>query len=156
MSLRPVSTNMVPKFTNAPKIAVIVSQFNEEVTNGLLEGAQALLKENNLPNAELFKAPGAFELPLIARALAKSGKYEGVVALGCVIKGDTAHFEYISGEAARGMMAVQLETGIPASFGILTVYSQKEALVRSAKDESNKGREAMLACLQTIKTLRKI
>ncbi|QCE34779.1 6,7-dimethyl-8-ribityllumazine synthase [Acetobacteraceae bacterium] len=156
MSLRPVSDEMVPSFEKAPRLAFIVSQFNEEVTYGLLEGAQNLLSENHLAKGDVYKAPGAFELPLIAKALAESGKYDGVVAFGCVIKGDTAHFEYISGEAARGMMEVQLKTGIPASFGILTVYSQEEALIRSGNNEANKGREAVLACLHAIQTLREI
>ncbi|MDB5473911.1 MAG: 6,7-dimethyl-8-ribityllumazine synthase [Devosia sp.] len=140
---------------SSPNIAVIVSRFNEEVTSGLLNGAIAYLGENgvSVPQEQIYSAPGAFEIPLIAQTLARSGKVDGVVCLGCVIKGDTAHFEYISLAATTGLMNASLATGVPLTFGILTTYSDEQAIVRSRNDAHNKGREAAAACLDALKTL---
>ncbi|MBW4653450.1 MAG: 6,7-dimethyl-8-ribityllumazine synthase [Kaiparowitsia implicata GSE-PSE-MK54-09C] len=137
-----------------PRLAIVVSQFNPDVTHGLRDGALAYLAENGvmLSSRDVFSAPGAFETPLIAKRLAESG-YEGVICLGCVIKGDTAHFEYISEATAHGLMQVGLETGKPVTFGILTVYTDGQAVARSRNDEHNKGREAAAACLEALKTL---
>jgi 6,7-dimethyl-8-ribityllumazine synthase len=137
-----------------PRLAIVVSQFNPEVTHGLRDGALAYLAENGvtLSSRDVFSAPGAFETPLIAKRLAQSG-YDGVICLGCVIKGDTAHFEYISEATAHGLMQVGLETGKPVTFGILTVYTDEQAVARSRNDEHNKGREAAAACLEALKTL---
>jgi 6,7-dimethyl-8-ribityllumazine synthase len=138
-----------------PRIAIVVSRFNAEVTSGLLEGARAQLREGGVevPEAAIFEAPGAFEIPLLAQALARSGRFDGVVCLGCVIKGDTAHFEYISQAASTGLMSASLATGVPLTFGILTTYTEEQALVRSRDDEHNKGREAAAACLASLATL---
>jgi 6,7-dimethyl-8-ribityllumazine synthase len=140
------------------RIAIIVSRFNEDVTSGLLRGAKAYFAEQGVAVTEsaIFSAPGAFEIPLIARALARTGKYHGVVCLGCVIKGDTAHFEYISETTGHGLMQVTLETGIPVTFGVLTTYTEEQAVVRSRDDTQNKGREAAAACLESLTTLRAI
>lgn len=139
----------------SPKIAIIVSRFNEEVTSGLLEGAIAHLAENgvSVPEHQIYSAPGAFEIPLIAQTLAKSSRVDGVVCLGCVIKGDTAHFEYISLAASSGLMNASLATGVPLTFGILTTYTDEQAIVRSRDDAHNKGREAAAACLDALATL---
>lgn len=144
-------TNISP----ANRIAIVVSRFNEDVTNGLLSGARASLAEHgiDLPESDLYSAPGAFEIPLIAQTLARTGKYDGVICLGCVIKGDTAHFEYISHAASTGLMAASLATGVPLTFGILTTYTDEQAIARSRDDVHNKGREATLACLEAIQTL---
>jgi 6,7-dimethyl-8-ribityllumazine synthase len=138
-----------------PQIAIIVSRFNEEVTSGLLKGAIAYLGENgvSVPQEQIYSAPGAFEIPLIAQTLARSGKVDGVVCLGCVIKGHTAHFEYISLAATTGIMNASLATGVPLTFGILTTYTDEQAIVRSRDDAHNKGREAAAACLESLKTL---
>lgn len=137
-----------------PRLALIVSQFNIEVTHGLRDGALAYLAENGLKlsPSDIYSAPGAFEIPLIAKRLAESG-YDGVICLGCVIKGDTAHFEYISEAATHGLMQVGLETGKPVTFGILTTYTDEQANIRSRQDEHNKGREAAAACLEALKSL---
>jgi 6,7-dimethyl-8-ribityllumazine synthase len=142
----------------APRLAIAVSRFNTEVTSGLLRGARAHLAEQGAPVAEadIIDAPGAFELPLIAQALVRTGRYDGVVCLGCVIKGDTAHFEFISLGAVSGLMTVALASETPVSFGILTTYTDEQAEVRSADDAHNKGREAAAACLETALTLRTI
>jgi 6,7-dimethyl-8-ribityllumazine synthase len=140
------------------RIALVVSRFNEDVTSGLQRGALAYLAEHAVvvPADSVFAAPGAFEIPLIARALARTGKYDGVVCLGCVTKGDTAHFEYISANAGAGLMTATLETGVPLAFGVLTTYTEQQAEVRSRDDQHNKGREAAAACLETVQVLRKI
>lgn len=140
-----------------PRLALIVSQFNPDVTHGLRDGALACLAENGVTIAphNIYSAPGAFEIPLIAKRLAQAG-FDGVICLGCVIKGDTAHFEYISEAAAHGLMQAGLETGKPITFGILTTYSDEQAILRSRKDEHNKGREAAAACLNALKTLASI
>lgn len=146
-------------FKKMPRLAIIVSRFNKRVTGGLAKGAQEWLAEHQIPfNAEedLFYAPGAFELPLIAQKLAKSGKYDGVVCLGCVIKGDTAHFEFISLGATIGIMQASLATETPISFGILTTYTAEQAEVRSEENSENKGREAVAACVESLALLQKI
>jgi len=139
-----------------PRIAIITSRFNEEVTRGLKKGVFQILAEQKITTYQEFDAPGAFEIPLIAKTLAKSGKFDGVICLGCVIKGDTAHFEFISLGAAMGIQQASLETGVPIAFGILTTYTDEQAVVRSSDDSHNKGREAALACIETIETLRSI
>ncbi|NGM48787.1 6,7-dimethyl-8-ribityllumazine synthase [Caulobacter sp. 602-2] len=143
---------------SAPRIAVVVSGFNPEVTGGLLRGALAELQEGGAPVAEgdLIDAPGAFELPLLAQALVRTGRYDGVVCLGCVIKGDTAHFEFISLSASVGLMQAGLSTETPITFGVLTTYDDDQALVRSRDDAANKGREAAAACLGAVAALRRI
>ena len=140
-----------------PRLALVVSQFNPDVTDGLREGALACLAENKveIPPAHIFSAPGAFEIPLIARRLAQAG-FDGVICLGCVIKGDTAHFEYISEATAHGLMQAGLETGKPLTFGVLTVYTEEQAIVRSRQDEHNKGREAAAACLDALRVLDRV
>lgn len=146
-------------FTKTPRVAIIVSRFNPKVTGGLSQGAQEWLKEHSIPfheQQDLFYAPGAFELPLIAQKLAKSGKYDGVVCLGCVIKGDTAHFEYISLGATIGLMQASLATELPITFGILTTYTSEQAEIRSEGNSENKGREAVAACVESIALLQKI
>ncbi|KSB90523.1 6,7-dimethyl-8-ribityllumazine synthase [Caulobacter vibrioides] len=140
------------------RIAVVVSGFNPEVTGGLLRGALAELQEGGAPVAEgdVIDAPGAFELPLLAQALVRTGRYDGVVCLGCVIKGDTAHFEFISLGASIGLMQAGLATETPITFGVLTTYDDDQALVRSRDDAANKGREAAAACLGAVAALRRI
>ena len=140
------------------RVAILVSKFNEEITGGLLWGAREVLKEKNITfdEKDLFWVPGAFEIPLIAKKLALSGRYQAIVALGCVIKGDTAHFEFISLGTSIGIQQVSLETGIPVSFGILTTYTDEQAQARSKKDAHNKGREAALAVIESAQILNSI
>ncbi len=140
------------------KIAIITSRFNTEVTSGLKRGAYAHLAEKGVDQSAIdeFDAPGAFEIPLLAQKLAKTKKYAGVVCLGCVIKGDTAHFEFISLGATVGLMQAMLTTETPITFGILTTYTDEQAEIRSRDNSENKGREAAAACLEAIETIRKI
>ena len=140
------------------RFALVVSRFNEEITAGLKKGAIGYLSEKNvtLREGDIFPAPGAFEAPLIAKKLAGTGHYAGVICLGCVIKGDTAHFEFISLGATTGLMQAMLETETPIAFGILTTYTEEQARARSKEDTHNKGREAAAACYETAMTLRNI
>jgi 6,7-dimethyl-8-ribityllumazine synthase len=140
------------------KFAIVVSRFNSEITEGLLSGAMEYLKEvGHAPSpSDIFHAPGAFETPLIAQKLAKTSRYSGVICLGCVIKGDTAHFEFISLGATVGIMQASLSTQTPISFGILTTYSDEQAEIRSTPGAHNKGREAAAACYETALILGKI
>lgn len=140
------------------RFAIVVSQFNEKVTGGLLQGSIEYLAENGITQSEkdIYRAPGAFEIPLIAKKLARTKRYSGVICLGCVIKGDTAHFEFISLGATIGIQQASLETDIPIAFGILTTYTAAQAEHRSSKDAENKGREAAAACLESAELLASI
>ena len=144
--------------TTPVRLAIAVSRFNPEITGGLLGGALTYLGEQGLHimGDDVLDASGAFELPLIAQALVRTGRYDGVICLGCVIKGDTAHFEFISLGASVGLMAAALSTETPISFGILTTYTDEQAQARSGDGALNKGREAAAACFETVMTLRRI
>lgn len=140
------------------RFAIVVSQFNPDVTNGLLGGAKKFLAEKKvrLSESDIFSAPGAFELPLIAKKLAQKKKYSGVICLGCVIKGDTMHFEFISLAATMGILQAGLDTGKPVSFGVLTTLTDEQAVARSRSDAHNKGIEAAAACWESARLLKKI
>ncbi len=140
------------------RIALVVSRFNAAITGGLRDGALKYLAEQGITvsPASVFPAPGAFETPLIAKALAKSGNYDGVVCLGCVTKHETAHFEFVSLGATMGLMQAILDTEVPIAFGILTTYTDEQARSRSAADANNKGIEAAAACIETLETLARI
>jgi 6,7-dimethyl-8-ribityllumazine synthase len=132
------------------RVAVIASRFNEFVVSGLVKGAIAAWVKHGGAEEELLiaRVPGAYELPVLARQLAESGRYEAIVALGCVIRGETAHFDYVAGECARGLQNVAVETGIPVAFGVLTTETVEQALERAAPGGSNKGGEAMETALE--------
>ena len=132
------------------RVAVIASRFNEFVVSGLVKGAVAAWEKHGGNSSDLLVArvPGAFELPVVARRLAESGRYEAIVALGCVIRGETAHFEYVAGECARGLQIVAVETGIPVVFGVLATETVEQAIQRAAPGGSNKGGEAMETALE--------
>lgn len=136
-----------------PRLAIVASRFNAEITEGLLAGAQRCLHEAGHAPATVIEAPGAFEIPLIAQKLAQRDGYDGVICLGAVIKGDTAHFEYISNAASMGLMTASLSIGVPLTFGILTTYDEEQAILRSRNDEHNKGHEAAAACLASLRVI---
>jgi 6,7-dimethyl-8-ribityllumazine synthase len=127
------------------RIAIVLSRFNGDVTNRLLESALAELERVGIAreHVTVMPVPGAFELPLGAMALAKTRRYVAVVALGCVIRGETAHFEYVAGEAASGLQLAALETGVPVAFGVLTTENLEQAMARSGK-----GAEAVRTALE--------
>jgi 6,7-dimethyl-8-ribityllumazine synthase len=132
------------------KVAIIAARFNDFIVTSLLKGATGAWLEHGGAAADLavVRVPGAFELPVTARKLAAGGRYDALVALGCVIRGDTPHFDYVAGECARGLQLASLETGVPIAFGVLTVESLEQALERAATSAGNKGGEAMESALE--------
>jgi 6,7-dimethyl-8-ribityllumazine synthase len=132
------------------RVAIVAARFNDFIVASLLKGAQAAWLEHGGDPAALtvIRVPGAFELPVVARKLAGSGRYDAVVALGCVIRGDTPHFDYVAGQCARGLQQAGLETGVPVIFGVLTVENPEQALERAATQQGNKGGEAMECALE--------
>jgi 6,7-dimethyl-8-ribityllumazine synthase len=140
------------------KFAIVVSRFNEDITSGLLAGAREALAEAGVRGDDVaaFEVPGAFEIPLAAKYAAATGQFDAVICLGCLIKGDTMHFEYIAEAAAHGIMQVALETRIPIAFGVLTTLTEEQAVTRAAPGPENKGREAARAALEMASLLRRI
>lgn len=132
------------------KFAIVVSDFNREITSRLLEGALTVLKE-----ATVVHVPGAFEIPLVAKRLALTKKYDAIVALGCVIRGDTIHFDVICHTTADSLQKISLETGVPITSGILMAENEEQAMARSGGDVANRGSEAAEAALQLTETLKK-
>ena len=132
------------------RIAIVVSRFNDFVTERLLDGAQQLLREQGLTpgDIEILRVPGAFEIPMAAQRVAEGGRVAAVVCLGCLIKGATPHFDYISSACAHGITAAAAATGVPMSFGVLTTNSVEEAVERAGPGDDNKGREAAQAALE--------
>jgi len=139
-------------------IAILVTRWNSFITDNLLEGSLRSLKRNNIDESQItiVRVPGAYELSIAALKLAESGKYAAIVALGCVIRGGTPHFEYVSTGCNDGLNQVQLKTGVPITFGVLTVDNVDQAIERSGEDPNNKGEEAALTALEMISVLHKI
>jgi 6,7-dimethyl-8-ribityllumazine synthase len=145
-----------PKYDTL-RVGIVCSRFNEFVVNALLDGAQRGLKARGVreKNIETHWVPGAFEIPVMARLMAVSQKFDALVALGAVIRGETSHFEYVAGPCAEGIMQVQLETLIPIGFGVLTVENVEQAAARSRPDDTNKGYEAAQVALDMIAAMRR-
>ncbi|MFQ5712461.1 MAG: 6,7-dimethyl-8-ribityllumazine synthase [Candidatus Scalinduaceae bacterium] len=138
--------------------AIVVSRFNNFITKKLLEGAQDCLvrhgtKENDI---DVFWVPGACEIPITALRLAKNAKYNGIICLGAVIRGETPHFDYVSSEAARGITEVGLSTGIPTIYGVIATDTLEQAIDRAGARGGNKGAEAALAALEMVNLFDKI
>jgi 6,7-dimethyl-8-ribityllumazine synthase len=140
------------------RFAIVVSRFNEEITDGLLQGARGRLAEASVPDDDvtIIRVPGAFEIPIVAQRLGESGEYDAIVCLGCLIKGETMHFEYIAEAASHGIMQAAAATGIPMAFGVLTTLTEEQAVERSRSGPDNKGREAAAAALEMAKLFRKL
>ena len=147
-----------PRASRAGRVAVIVSRYNEVVTQRLLEGAERCLREHRVPEdaVDVIWVPGAFELPVAAETAAATGRYAAIVALGCVIRGETPHFEYVAGEAARGLGNVALAHRLPVGFGVLTTESLEQAMARAGGEAGNKGHEAAEAALTTASVLAQV
>ncbi|MBU6495853.1 MAG: 6,7-dimethyl-8-ribityllumazine synthase [Acidobacteria bacterium] len=139
------------------RIGIVGAQFNGGITERLLEGALAGLEEYGVSRRDItvLWVPGAFEVPLAAQALVEAD-VDGVITLGAVIRGDTGHYEVVANECARGVQQVQLESGVPVIFGVLTVNTVDQALERSLPDETNKGRESALTVLDMISVLDEV
>ncbi|MEA2168050.1 MAG: 6,7-dimethyl-8-ribityllumazine synthase [Solirubrobacteraceae bacterium] len=129
------------------KYAIVVARFYEELAERLVAGAQRTLVASGAPEADVFDVPGAFELPVAAKFLADSGRYAGIVCLGAVIRGETDHYDLVCAEAARGIQEVQLATGVPCGFGVLTVDDYEQALARSGEGKRDSGANAAEAVL---------
>ena len=139
-------------------IAVIASRFNAEVSDRLLDGALAELDRRGVraEDVTVITVPGAFEIPTAALAVARGGRHDAVVCVGAVIRGETPHFDYVAGEAARGIAAVARETGIPALFGVVTTDTVEQALARAGGDAGNKGAEAAHGAIEMARLLKAI
>jgi 6,7-dimethyl-8-ribityllumazine synthase len=137
------------------RIAVIVSRFNEDVTKRLLRGALGALQERGVEDPDVYWVPGSLELPVTALALAERGGHDAIVCLGCVIRGETYHFELVADQAAAGVMQVQLDTGVPVAFGVLTTEDKEQALARSGP-KNNKGADAADTAIEMANLLRSI
>jgi len=148
----------VAERSTPPRVAVIVSRYNELITRRLLDGACDALREGGVSEkqTDVLWVPGAFELPVAAEAAAASGRYGAIVALGCVIRGETPHFEFIAGEAVRGLGNVALAHRIAVGFGVLTTENQMQAQARAGGAAGNKGYEAAAAALQTADVLQQL
>ena len=140
------------------RIAIAAARFNEDIVGKMVEGALAAWERQGGGTDDLavVHVPGAFELPLVARRLATSRRYDAVIAMGCVIRGDTAHFDFVAGEAARGIAEAARDTGVPVIFGVLTTENVAQALERADPARMDKGGEAMDAALEMVQLLRRI
>jgi len=140
------------------KIAIITTRWNDFIVERLLAGARDELIRHGVTENDIdfVVAPGAYEVPMVARKLAQSGRYQAIVALGCVIRGSTPHFDYVAGEAATGIAKAMAETGIPITFGVLTTESIEQAIERAGTKAGNKGGEAALTAIEMANLLRAI
>lgn len=140
------------------KVAIAAARFNDFIVDRLISGCVDYLQRHGLEaeNIELVRVPGAFELPLACQKLAQSGKYDGIVALGAVIRGATPHFEYVCAEAAKGLAHVMLTSGKPVGFGLLTCDNIEQAIERAGSKGGNKGCEAAQAMLETVRVLEQL
>ena len=138
------------------RFAIVAARFNREVTEPLCAGAEKALRDHGAADVSVVWVPGAFELPLVAKQFAQSGTVDAVVCIGAVIRGETAHFEYVAGECAAGVTRASLDTGIPVAFGVLTVEDCKQAFDRVGGSEGHKGEEAALTAIEMVSLLRTI
>ncbi|MCH7884635.1 MAG: 6,7-dimethyl-8-ribityllumazine synthase [Planctomycetes bacterium] len=140
------------------RYAIVVSRFNELITSKLLSGAVDTLKRHGCEEENLtcVRVPGAFELPFVAGKLAMSGSYDAIICVGCVIRGQTPHFDYIAGEAARGIARVGLDTGVPTTFGVITADTLEQAIERAGAKAGNKGADAAMTAMELVSVLKQI
>jgi len=138
------------------RLAFVAARFNSFITDRLVEGAvDAVVRTGGDPDGiRIYKVPGAFEIPLVAKKLASSGRYDAVVCLGAVIRGSTPHFDYVAAEVSKGVAQVALETGVPVAFGVLTTDSLEQAIERAGSKAGNKGWDAAMAAVETVNLLR--
>jgi 6,7-dimethyl-8-ribityllumazine synthase len=140
------------------KLAIVCARFNGSITEPLLAGALDALMRLRVAESDIqtVKVPGAWELPMAAKAIALSEHPDAIIALGAVIRGDTPHFEYVAGQAASGLMAVQLDTGIPVVFGVLTTNTLEQALDRAGGKDGNKGYDAAMTAIEMAGLIRRL
>ncbi|EOT2023568.1 6,7-dimethyl-8-ribityllumazine synthase [Staphylococcus pseudintermedius] len=140
------------------KIGVVVSRFNDLITGRLLDGAQDALRRHQVAEDSIYVAyvPGAFELPIVAKKMAQTGKYDAVVTLGCVIRGATSHYDYVCNEAAKGIAKASDDTGVPVIFGVLTTENIEQAIERAGTKAGNKGAESAVGAIEMANLLRQM
>ncbi|MCK0537464.1 6,7-dimethyl-8-ribityllumazine synthase [Alcanivorax quisquiliarum] len=140
------------------RFAIVVARFNSFVVEALLEGAVDALVRHGVKQAdiEIIRVPGAWELPVAVKRIADKNSYDAIITLGAVIRGGTAHFEYVAGEAAKGIASIQNSTGVPVAFGVLTVDTIEQAIERSGTKAGNKGAEAALSALEMVSLLKQL
>lgn len=140
------------------RFAIIVSRFNDFISSRLMEGAMDALRRHGATEEQIFlvKVPGAFEIPFVAKKLAKSGSYDAVICLGAVIRGATPHFDYVAAEVSKGIANVALESNIPVTFGVLTTDNLEQAIERAGSKSGNKGYEAAMAAIELVNLLNKL
>lgn len=140
------------------KIAIVTAEFNEFITSRLLDGAHKTLLKHGVKddNIDLVYVPGAFELPLTAKTLAETGKYDSVITLGCVIRGSTTHYDYVCNEAAKGISHAGLSTGVPVIFGVITTENIEQAIDRAGAKVGNKGSEAAATAIEMASIIESI
>lgn len=144
--------------TKNKNFGIVVSRFNAFITEKLLEGALDTLRRQGVPDKAITVvwAPGAFEIPLVAQKMAETNKYDAILALGCVIRGATAHFDYVAGEAAKGIGQVSLKTNLPIIFGVLTTDTIEQAIERAGTKAGNKGCDAAMCAIEMVSLLEKL
>ncbi len=140
------------------KVAIVATRFNDFIVDRLVGGAMDFLTRHgmNPDDAVIIRVPGAFEVPLVCKKAAESGKYDGIVAVGCVIRGGTPHFDYVCSECAKGVAQVELASGTPIGFGLLTCDNLEQAIDRAGVKAGNKGVEAASAMLETVRVLEQL
>lgn len=140
------------------RFAVLASRFNEFVVDALVKGAVDALRRHGASDkqVEIVRVPGAYDMPLVARKLAQSRRYDAIVAVGAVIRGQTAHFDYVAGECASGLARVSAETGVPVAFGVLTTETAEQAMDRAGGKAGNKGAEAAASAIELVSLLRRL
>ncbi len=140
------------------RFAVIVSRFNDFISSKLVEGAMDALKRHggNEDQVSLVKVPGSFEIPAVAKRLAETGEFDGIICLGAVIRGATPHFDYVAAEVSKGIAAVALETKIPVTFGVLTTDNLEQAIERAGSKSGNKGWDAAMAAMEMANLFKKM
>ena len=140
------------------RIAIVQARFNEKITSNLVKGSLKALKEAGIKDkdVEIFQVPGSFEIPVFCQKISKQKKFDGIITVGAVIKGGTAHFEYISKAVTDGILRISLDSGIPITFGVITTYNLAQAKKRSESNKENKGYEAAMALVELINGLKSI
>ena len=136
--------------------AIVVARFNQDVTEKLLEGAETMLRKHDAADVQVAWVPGAYEIPIVAKRYADSGSVDAVITLGAVIRGETAHFDFVAGEAAAGITRAALDTDVPVIFGVLTVDNRDQAFDRLGGKEGHKGEEAARTAIEMVSLLREL
>lgn len=152
------SNDSIDLDTKGHRYAIVVARFNPKITEGLLQGALEALRENGVAeeSIHIVKVPGAFELPLVSKKLAQTGRFDAIVALGAIIRGETSHFDFVANQSAAGVLDASLSTGVPIMYGILTTDNVQQAEARSTKKEGNCGYHYTLGAIEMVNVLKKI